>query len=275
MAKTRIEDIRSEAKFGQKLFRLGESIDRKGPAAIAEALYGNDACFKVIAPRGRDVKYKANIDKDLAAIMRRVQDHLDLVNAYDVPSNYMYAYSILFNISLDYLYGKIDEECPNLEILDISKKTGLSIPVAQRLVECSRDGESPIVDCWSAIMGSPLYDSVYVDWRFITNTVYEKIDLEARLATLEWEKQYFSEKNIDPKDAELFEFPRDIDYEINNVKESIANIDAAFYGMLSKISKNFADFIESNAKAHYKASKEKIAEQHLQSIQQIYKLISI
>ena len=73
----------------------------------------------------------------------------------------------------------------------------------------------------------------------------------------------------------MFEFPRDIDYEINNVKESIANIDAAFYGMLSKISKNFADFIESNAKAHYKASKEKIAEQHLQSIQQIYKLISI
>ena len=275
MAKTRFEDIRLEAKFGQKLFLLGENIGRKGPAAIAEALYENDECFKVIAPRGRDVKYKANIDKDLAAIMRRVQDHLDLVNAYDVPSNYMFAYSILFNISLDYLYGKIEEECPNLEILDISKKTGLSISVAKRLVECNRDGESPVVDDWSAILSSPLFDSVHEDWKFITGAIYDKILLEARLAALNWEKDYLLAKGISRNDEDIFEVPYDSDVEISTVRDNIASKDAAFYGMLSKLSKNFADFIERNAKAHYEASKEEITVHELRIMQQWYKSISL
>ena len=270
MAKTRIEDIPPGAEFGLRLFRLGEGIERKGPAAIADALYENDVCFKTISPRGRDKKYKVNKDKDIGAIMRRVQDHLELTNAYDVPSNYMYAYSILFDCSLDFLYGKIDVECPNLEVLDISKKTGLSTKVAQKLYELSKDGESPIVDCWSAIMDSPLFDSVYKDWEFITYSVYDKIGLEARLAALEWEKKYLSDKGINPLDDEIFDFPRDLDYEIATVQEKIANKEAAFYGMLSKVSKNIADFLESNAKAHYNASREKTITLQLQLIQRSY-----
>lgn len=275
MAKTRIEDIPPEAEFGLKLFRLGKGIERKGPAAIAGALYENDACFKIISPRGRDKKYKANKDKDIGAIMRRVQDHLELANAYDVPSKYMFAYSILFDCSLDFLYGKIEEECPNLEVLDISKKTGLSLKVAQKLCELSKDAESPIVDCWSAIMDSPLFDLVYKDWRFITYSAYDKIDLEARLAALEWEKKYLSDKGINPLDDDIFENPRDLDYEITIVQEEIANKDAAFYGMLSKVSKNFADFLENNAKAHYDAFRERTIMQRLQFVQRSYEVAGI
>jgi hypothetical protein len=80
---------------------------------------------------------------------------------------------------------------------------------------------------------------VYKDWRFITYSAYDKIDLEARLAALEWEKKYLSDKGINPLDDDIFENPRDLDYEITIVQEEIANKDAALDGMLSKVSKNF------------------------------------
>lgn len=270
MARTRFDDIRREAVFGQRLFRLGEKHGLLGPAAIGQAIYDNIECFRLFRPGGRDYRYAINMDKDLPTIRRRVDDHLDVENAYDLSGNYMYAYSILFNCSLDFLYGRIDEECPNLEVLDISKKTGLSIKVVQRIYELSKDGENPMVDCWSSIMESPLFDSVYKDWGFITLSAYDKIDLEARLAALVWEKKHLAEKGIDPLDNVIFENPRDLDYEITAVQEGIANKDAAFYGMLSKVSKNFADFLESNAKAHYSASRGKTITQRLQFVQRAY-----
>ena len=275
MARTRLEDIRPEAKFGRRLFKLGEKHGLRGPAAIGKAIYDNLECFLLFCPGGRNYRYEINEDKDLPTIRRRVDEHLDVENAYDLSGNYMYAYSILFNCSLDFLYGKIDDECPNLEVLDISKKTGLSVTVAQKLYELSKEGESPIVDCWSAIMDSPLFDSVYKDWRFITYSTYDKIDLEARLAALEWEKKYLSDKGINPLDYEVFDNPRDLDYEVATVQEEIANKEAAFYGMLSKVSKNFADFLESNAKAHYNASRDRTITQRLQLVQHSYEVAGI
>ena len=59
----------------------------------------------------------------------------------------------------------------------------------------------------------------------------------------------------------------------STVRDNIASKDAAFYGMLSKLSKNFADFIERNAKAHYEASKEEITVHELRIMQQWYKSI--
>lgn len=135
MAIRRSEDIRPEATFALRLFHLGEDMCCLGPASIATALYANDECFKLVHPKDRSVKRAAYKDKDIASIARRVQDHFDVTNAYDVPGNYMMAYSILFDCSMDYLYGKIDEKCPNVEVLDISRKVGLSVEAVKRLME--------------------------------------------------------------------------------------------------------------------------------------------
>lgn len=134
MARTRLDDIRPEAKFGRRLYLLGEKHGLRGPAAIGKAIYDNLECFLLFCPGGRNYRYEFNEDKDLPTIRRRVDEHLDVENAYDLSGNYMYAYSILFNCSLDFLYGKIDEECPNLEVLDISKKTGLSVKAVKKLM---------------------------------------------------------------------------------------------------------------------------------------------
>lgn len=134
MAIKSIDDIREEAKFGRKLFSLGAELKMNGPAAVADGLYENHECYELVKPRGRTVKYLANKEKDTDAIARTVQRHFDYVSPVDVPGNYMLAYSVLFDVSLDYLYGKIEDKCPNLEVLDISKKTGLSVTAVKRLM---------------------------------------------------------------------------------------------------------------------------------------------
>lgn len=135
MAIRKMEDIRPDATFALRLFHLGGDMCLLGPAAIASALYENDECFKLVHPKDRSVRRAVNREKDIATIARRVQDHFDVTNAYDVPGNYMMAYSILFDCSMDYLYGKVSEKCPNVEVLDISKKTGLSVEAVKHLME--------------------------------------------------------------------------------------------------------------------------------------------
>ena len=134
MAITNIEDINKDAAFGRKLFMLGKIAGILGPAAIAGALYENEECFKLVSPSNRK-KVAKNKKKDTNSIARRVQDHFNFTNGYEVPGNYMLAYSILFECSLDYLFGKIEEMCPDATIADISDKTGLSAKAINKLMQ--------------------------------------------------------------------------------------------------------------------------------------------
>lgn len=131
-----IDDIPAEALFGRKLFKLGEGHHIKGLPAIAEALYEKDECYQLIRPKGRDKnKHSEFRDADIAAIRRRVQDHFLAKSASEIKSHsYLLAYSVLFNCSMDYLYDKVSEECPNVEVLDISRKTGLSVKAVEKLM---------------------------------------------------------------------------------------------------------------------------------------------
>ena len=125
MSIRKIEDIDEKYVFGRRLFKLGQEIGVLGPAAIAVALYEKDECLSILQPNKRHDR-KSEEKKDKNAIARRVQEHIFKENAYDIPGKYMMAYSILFNCSMDYLYGIIDVKCPDASIYDISKKVGLS-----------------------------------------------------------------------------------------------------------------------------------------------------
>lgn len=125
MSIRKIEDIDEKFVFGRRLFKLGQEIGVLGPAAIAVALYEKDECLSILQPNKRHDR-KSEEKKDKNAIARRVQEHIFKENAYDIPGKYMMAYSILFNCSMDYLYGIIDVKCPDASIYDISKKVGLS-----------------------------------------------------------------------------------------------------------------------------------------------------
>ena len=134
MSITELNDIREEATFGRRLFLLGKEDGLIGPPDIADAIYKNDKCFNLIKPGGRTVKYESTKKKDMTTLSRRIQEHFDVVEAYEVPGIYLLAYSILFNCSMDYLYGKIDNRCPNAEINDICQKTHLSPKAIEKLM---------------------------------------------------------------------------------------------------------------------------------------------
>lgn len=181
------KDLRKGGTFGQKLNHLSKEHGMNSAAQIAAALWDNDICFSLVHTKNRPVKYISNKDKDIPAFSRRVLEHLDNdAEAQDIPSNYMLAYSILFNVSLDYLYGRIDEMAPDAEVLDISRKTGLSAKAVTNLVSSGRiylegflyrhyqyeflfndaDAEASIdvTSFWSDLLESKMFSSLPEAW---------------------------------------------------------------------------------------------------------------
>lgn len=207
-----IIDIPEEALFGKKLWQLSVDSGVGGsPTKIATALYENDECYQYVKPRSRDKKHYENRKKDIDAIMKRVQDHLGLTHnlyndeskckfAYDVPGDYMMAYSILFNCSMDYLYGLVEEKYPNAEIADIANKTGLSSKAIENLIESDEVyidkflntvyhyGLDPFCDAydeadecisiaskttfWNTILESSLFDKIPEEWYRMACSLY-------------------------------------------------------------------------------------------------------
>ena len=134
MAIKKIEDIPKEYTFGRLLFKLGEIHGVIGPAQISSALYKNIDCFKTIQPGGHRFINKAYRTQDIQTISKAVQRSFKCKSACEGPGQYLLAYHILFDCSLDYLYGIIEEPCPNAEIKDISEKTGLSFTAIEKLM---------------------------------------------------------------------------------------------------------------------------------------------
>lgn len=110
--------------------------DTPGPREIATVLY--DDYFEYVMPRGTTEKHSDTREKTINSITRRVQDHFNYIEPYKVRSDYMYAYSLLFNCSLDYLYGKTTMITPDVETQKICEVTGLS-PDALENIMCKKD----------------------------------------------------------------------------------------------------------------------------------------
>ena len=221
--KQKLLETRKGKPFGQKLADLAEERNMHSAADIAAALYENDLCFELVHPRDRDVKYLVSKDKDINTITRRVQEHISpSKEAQSVPGNYVFAYSILFDCSMDYLYGKIEEKCPDVEVLDISKKTGLSVEAVKRLMEndeisldeyleeannyglfddpeCGTydpeledyflDTDASVPKFWSSLIESDLYEKLPENWYRMACALYtsKAVKMVAEEAEKKWD----------------------------------------------------------------------------------------
>ena len=79
---------------------------------------------------------------------RQVQKHFQPEADNNIPSNYLIAYSNLFGCSIDYLVGKTEVQSVDLEVRDISLKTGLTEQAILNLINsketyCILDNFSP------------------------------------------------------------------------------------------------------------------------------------
>lgn len=137
----------------------GKSV---GPHDIAKDLY--TYYFDLVKPRGTKAKHDEFEGQNIKAIKKCVERHFNLENAYDVPGKYMYAYSKLFKVSMDYLYGNTPYYTDIIEAREICEKTGLSEKAVENLLS---DEEVFAFE----------YLAYEVDMLVDENTMYEKISL--------------------------------------------------------------------------------------------------
>lgn len=174
--------------FGMRLDALRCRDGYKSAAKIAEALWENAVCYKLVHPRGRENRLNISRKKDIASIARRVSDHLAInMEAINVSGNYMLAYSILFHVSLDYLYGVIDMEAPDAEIADISAKTGIAPSAVEMMIECN-DSDPEVFSYtrfWSDLLDGKLFSELPESWIVLVAQIIELNDLQKKISAIE------------------------------------------------------------------------------------------
>ncbi|MBC2457036.1 hypothetical protein [Clostridium beijerinckii] len=171
-------------KFGQKLMGLARENDIETPAEIAQSLYTR--CYELVKPGERKNKYGKIVkseENDIKSIIKIVQVHLNEENAYNVQSKYMYAYSQLFECSIDYLYGITEVRSQHLDIRQICEKTGLSEKAVTNLIE-NHDNypeNFSVTEWWSQLLEDRAFYDIPIVWRTYSERVLERQDLQKRI----------------------------------------------------------------------------------------------
>ncbi len=174
--------------FSKRLVQLAREKDLGEPKLLAEELYDNYT--SLVEPAQRKNKYgkivkdrKHNID----AITRMIQNHFNEENAYNVQSKYLYAYSQLFNCSLDYLYGKSPVRSYDAAVKDICSKLHLSEKAVLNLME-GYDQNPEVFSatrCWSEVLSSKLFFEAPEAWLHYSMTVLKYMDLEKKIDAIQ------------------------------------------------------------------------------------------
>ena len=144
-----------------------------GPSDIADKLY--ETYYMYVYPKGYQKKHSEYKTKNIKAIKKNVERDFLKENPWDVSSRYMYAYSQLFKVSMDFLYGKEEYYTDNYDILQICKKTHLSEVAVKKLLSdeemyicdfaideiynaIQEDNEyEPVIKFWNSLIESNLY----------------------------------------------------------------------------------------------------------------------
>lgn len=147
-----------------------------GPSKISEILYNK--YYNLVAPRGYPEKHTESKRKNIAAIKKNVERDFLKINPWEVSSNYMVAYSELFHVSMDFLYGKTDFFSDNYDVRKICEKTGLSERAAENLLSgeevyicdfafndfsnviCEGSEYEKVIHFWNKLLESDLYSKL-------------------------------------------------------------------------------------------------------------------
>lgn len=173
--------------FGRRLMELAREKEIGSPLLLAEALYEN--CYNLVEPAQRKNKYGKNVKDqkhDIEAIKRMVQNHFNEENAYNVQSKYLYAYSKLFNCSLDYLYGDIDVRSKDLEVRAMYDKLHVDEEGIYNLINnYDSDPERfSFTRFWSKILSTDMFNEIHQVWLRYGMEVLQYRDLEKKIEAI-------------------------------------------------------------------------------------------
>lgn len=176
--------------FGKRLLTVANAKEMGDTGTLAKAILDNKRCREIV--KMREHKEYTSIFQELEAIRRNIQNHLThekYNEAWKVPSQYLYAYSIILDCSLDYLYGKTEIMSSDLEIRDICNKTGLLESAVVNLIERHKDEIEPdgfsLITWWSKLLCDPPFTVIPMAWLSYADRLVELRDIDKKIEACE------------------------------------------------------------------------------------------
>lgn len=173
--------------FGRRLMELAQGKMIGTPLLLAESLYTE--CGDLVEPakrknkHGKVVKDRAH---DIEAIKRTVQTHFNEEHAYNVQTKYLFAYSRLFNCSLDYLCGKTDIKSVDMEVHEICRKLHIKESVVQNLID-GYDEDPEVFSTtrwWSDMLADEVFSDIPYAWLQYSMQVLIFQDLDKKIKAI-------------------------------------------------------------------------------------------
>lgn len=243
--------------LGQRLYSLMDEKELASPKDLAKKLYESG----LVHVKTRENYNSPERDRDNAilSIEKKIVRHIKSGTVSDQNGEYILAYSKYFGCSADYILGMTSIRTPDVETRRICELLGLSETVVTALMKCHKDADNPVPGCWSLLMDSPLLYSLPTDIITMGKELQLMYQHEGKLNALLWER---TKKN----GPDLM----DINLDIEGQQQEVESRRSAFYGMLSKSSRNVEEMIEHHLVTVYAPFRKMFAEKMLSDTQKRY-----
>lgn len=253
----RNRDYNDDSLFKTRLKKLVDEAGIQSARKLAEILF--DKKLVDYKPKKEDdEEWKFKQDR-IGAIAKKVQAHLNADTPKKVTGEYIEAYCKLFHCSPDYLFGRTVIRSDEIEVRRFCEVSGLSEAAVMRLVNSERS-EVPIQSgFWSGILCSDLFYSIPKDYLTLQGQLITEVRKTVKYAGKKWEKENF------PNDVDS-----GINYQIEELKEEIDSSRAAFYGMIAKMSRDMANYFETQVRIGFEEYKEGSIEQWIKNLERFY-----
>ena len=244
--------------LGQRLYSLMDEKGLYSPKDLAKKLYGSGMVHVKTRENYNDLERDNN--NAILSIEKKIVRHIKSGVISDQNGEYVAAYSKFFGCSSDYILGLTSIRTPDVETRRICELLGLSETVVTELMNYQKDAESPVPGCWSFLMGSSLLYSLPADIITMGKELQLMYQHEGELNALLWER---AKKN----GPDLM----DINLDIEGQRQEMESRRSAFYGMLSKASRNVEEMIEHHLVAVYTPFRKKFADKMLTDTKKRYR----
>ena len=168
--------------FAYRLVTAANNKQIDDTKELAEKLYDNVICRDIIKMRSRTKEVASN---PLDNVLRNVQKHLNEKDAYKVPSAYIYAYGLVLDCSIDYLYGRSEVMSVDMDVKEICEKMGLSEKAVICLLKYKRDNDDSsmfsISQWWSEFLCEDSFYSIPMVWHDYASRRVELYDLDKKV----------------------------------------------------------------------------------------------
>ncbi len=244
--------------LGRRLYRLMDEYNKNhneeqkitSPKELAAALYDQN----LVRVNSRENFNDAWRDRNNAiqSIEKKIVRHIKSGIVSDQQGDYLLAYSKFFGCSTDFILGLTPVMSSDIEVRRICELLGLSENVVIRLIRSAHEKEDPASGLWSLLMGSDLFYTIPQDVVTMGNELIRMYQNEGEITALQWEWEH-----VGGKDRLA------VGLDIQGQQEQMDSRKAAFYGMLSKMSRNITEFIEQDLQQKIFPFRTRFADQRL------------